>query len=218
MPKPTERTIKRKPMAVVMLTVERSKVKDDGTADVPEQGYDFEWFDTEANREKFFDQMNDFNQSDAKDHDDFAYITAVITDTANMTLGRVEVAPKSPEMTKWKNAVKKDPTLLLAPAAQKTTPAKKAVKPRGKTAAAGGKGTQVKKGAQGTAADAPKPRAVRAKPKAAGADKKAEAPANKAAELRKKLAAKKHVTPAEAEIAALEEALSADEPSKARQG
>lgn len=213
MPKPTERAIKRKPMAVVMLTTERAKVKDDGTVEVPPEGYDFEWFETEANRDTFFDQVNDFNQSDAKEHDDFAYLTAVVTDTADMVLGRVEVAPHKPEMTKWKNAVKKDPSLLLAPVVKKDDEPKKTVKPR---RASGAAKSTVQKGAQGTAADAPKPRATRAKPTAKKVGSKDATPSNKAADLRKKLAAKRGTTQAEAEVAALDAALHTDEPSKAR--
>lgn len=198
MPKPTEKAIKRKPMAVVMLTTERSSLTDDGlNVVVPAQGYDFEWFETEKGREKFFDQVTDFNVEDAKAHDDFAYITAVVTDTATMTLGRVEAAPSNPKMTKWKNAIKKDPSLLIAPVV-KAAEKKAVVKaPRKATPK---KATAVK--------GAPTPKATRAKPTVRkGADAKAETPTVKAAGLRKKLAAKKGTTQAEAEVEALNQAL-----------
>jgi hypothetical protein len=209
MPKPTERAVKRKPMAVIMLTANRSDIAEDGTVTMTDQGYDFEWFETEKNREKFFDQVNDWQQQDAKDHDDFAYLIAVVTDTSDMTLGRIEVAPHNPKMTKWKNAVKKNPSLLIAPVAAKTTEKKAEVKaPRKAAAKKAAASTEVKKGAAGDGA--PKPRAVRAKPtakKASGGAKGVATPTAKAADLRKKLAAKKGTTQAEAEVAALDEAL-----------
>lgn len=134
MAKPTERAVKRKPMAVIMLTTKRSSVPE-----VPNEGREFEWFETVEGMNQFYDQVREFDVKDCKDHDDMAYMCIEITDTADMKIGRIAVAPETDATKKWLAEVKKDVTKALTP----VTPTKKAaatpskkVKPRQKTAAA----------------------------------------------------------------------------------
>lgn len=134
MAKPTERAIKRKPMAVIMLTTLRKDVPE-----VPPAGKDFEWFDTEQGRKQFFTQVHDFNVQDAKDHDDMAYLTVEITDTATMKVGRIEVAPSTEATDEWLKAVKADITKALTPIKEPSSEGsseKKVVRPRRKSTAA----------------------------------------------------------------------------------
>lgn len=142
--KPTERTMKQHPKAVVFLTTLRTMVPE-----VPVEGFEMEWFhgdSADSNGSKavreYFDQVRAFDVEDVKEHNDFAFLVAEVMDTSTdpLTLGRVEAAPDTKETKAWVKAVKEDPTLLYAPSAKKpeekaATPSRK-VKPRAKSAAA----------------------------------------------------------------------------------
>lgn len=115
MAKPTERAIKRKPMAVIMLTTLRSDVPS-----VPNNGKDYEWFVTEENMRSYFDQVQEFNASDVKAHEDMAYLTVEITNTTEMKTGRAEVAPATKETEAWLKDVLADITKVYVQETAKT--------------------------------------------------------------------------------------------------
>ena len=106
MPKPTTRAIRRKPMAVILMMTTPDKI---GTP----VDHDFEWFETEAGREEFFKQWTTHAAEDFKQYKDTVYLTAEIVETGALKLGKVHVAPQTPEMKAWAAAVKKDPKTLL---------------------------------------------------------------------------------------------------------
>jgi hypothetical protein len=134
MAKPTERALKRKPMAVIMLTTQRGDVPE-----VPPEGREFEWFENEESRKKYFDQVRAFDKQDAKDHDDMAYMTIEIVDTTTMKTGRIEGSPSDNSKVKaWVKQIKDDVTLAFTPvtkASPKSTATKK-VRARKKSSAA----------------------------------------------------------------------------------
>lgn len=135
MARPTERALKRKPMAVILLTTLRKDVPN-----IPPAGREFEWFTTEDGMRTFFDQNVAFHKEDTDSHDDMAYMSLEVTDTSTMTLGRVDVKPETKEMEDWRAAVEADITLAFTPvkAPEETTEGdeKKKVRPRRKSSAA----------------------------------------------------------------------------------
>lgn len=187
---PTERALKRKPQAVVMLKTEKGSVPA-----VMRDDYDFDWFVTDENRAKFFDQWTAFTDADAVESapPHLAYLTAEVTDTDKMTLGRVVVSPVNAATKKWKASIEADPSLLTVEPEKKAEREKVVKAPKGARA--------VK--AKADKADAPQPKAAAAK-QAAKQDKPsgpdaAKAPQPKAAALRDRLnAAKKVKAPAPA--------------------
>lgn len=174
MARPTERAIKRKPMAVIFLTTKRQDVPE-----VPPAGREFEWFDTAPNRKAFFKQVHEFNVEDTKEHDDMAYLTIEIVDTESMKIGRAEVAPVTDETQQWLKDIESDITKAYVPAKAPDSKdgEKKVVRARKKSSAA----AAVKKDE-----GADKGKAARLKERLA-AKKEAEAPKAPA----KKAAAKK---------------------------
>lgn len=154
MAKPTERALKRKPMAVILLTTLRGDVPS-----VPPAGREFEWFTTEENLHNFFDQNVTFHTEDVAAHDDMAYLAVEVVDTSQMTLGRIDVQPPTEETEKWMKAVQADITLAFTPvttATTKTDSAPKKVRARQKSTAA----NAVEKKPQG---DSPEAKATRLK-------------------------------------------------------
>lgn len=137
MAKPTERALKRKPMAVILLTTRREDVPNvpDGAG-----GREFEWFASKEGMHAYFDQNNEYHQQDTKDHDDMAYMCIEITDTASdpMTLGRVEAHPETDETKAWLKSIKDDPTKAFQPVkeAKEEATSSKVVRPRRKSSAA----------------------------------------------------------------------------------
>lgn len=136
MAKPTERSLKRKPMAVILLTCERGKVPE-----VPPEGREFEWFTSEDGRKTYFDKNAAWHKEDTEKHDDMAYLAVEITDTATMKVGRIDAQPAdNDEVKAWAAAVKKDITLAFTPVkpteSKSEEAAKKVVRPRRKSTAA----------------------------------------------------------------------------------
>ena len=130
MAKPTERAIKRKPQAVILLETLTESVPE-----VPEDGRDFEWFTSTDAAGEFFDQFTRFIESDTSEHGDVAYLAAEVTDTSSMTLGRVKVAPENDETAKWAESIKADVTSVFIQPATKEKPKAK-VRPKARNAAA----------------------------------------------------------------------------------
>lgn len=137
MAKPTERALKRKPKAVILLTTLRKDVPNvpDGQG-----GREFEWFDTDTGMREHFDKNVEYHTADAKEHDDMAYLAVEITDTKDMSLGRVDVQPATDETTAWLESIKDDITTAFVPVKEATSAesdgSKKVVRPRRKSAAA----------------------------------------------------------------------------------
>lgn len=132
MAKPTERAMKRKPHAVILLETLTSDVPE-----VPEDGRDFEWFNSLEATSEFFDQVTEFHTKDAEEHGDLSYMTIEVTDTATMTLGRVEVAPDNEETKKWVESVKDDVTQVFVEIKpKKTSKPDVKVRPKKRNAAA----------------------------------------------------------------------------------
>lgn len=179
MAKPTERALKRKPMAVILLTTLRKDVPNvpDGAG-----GREFEWFETREGVKTYFDQNVEYHKSDTKDHDDMAYMAIEILDTATMKLGRVDVRPQTDETKAWMAEIKADITKAFQPVKEVTETkdsGQKVVRPRRKSAAAGA----VQKDASKTKAARLKERlAAKQEPKGTGDKPPArKAPAKKAA-------------------------------------
>lgn len=140
MAKPTERALRRKPKAVILLTTLRADVPKvpDGNG-----GREFEWFTTQDGMENFFNQNIAFHQEDCKEHDDMAYLAVEIEDTASapMTLGRIDVQPEDDaKCVAWMESIKEDVTRAFFQPPQETTEetktAAKVVRPRRKSTAA----------------------------------------------------------------------------------
>lgn len=139
MARPHERALKRKPMAVILLTTRREDVPN-----VPagQGGHEFEWFQSKDGMHAYFDQNVEFHEQDTKDHDDMAYLAVEITDTKAepMTVGRISVSPETDETKAWMKSIKDDITKAFQPVKEETkgeaeaTP--KVVRPRRKSSAA----------------------------------------------------------------------------------
>lgn len=172
MAKPTERALKRKPRAVILLTTKRGDVPN-----VPPAGREFEWFLGEDAMRAYFDQNVEFHKADAAEFDDMAYLAVEITDTgaSPMKMGRIDAQPVTDATEAWTKSVEEDITRAFTPVKvidKSDTEQPKKVRPRQKSTAA----AAVKRPVD-----------------------KEDAPAAKAARLKQRLAAKKEETPAKSE-------------------
>lgn len=110
MAKPTERAVKRKPMAVVLWSFKKAETDQDAG------DKDFEWFETDENRIDYTESSIAWNVNDVQDHGDLVHLVAEIVDTTTdpMTLGRVEATPASDKgLREWVKKIKADPKVLL---------------------------------------------------------------------------------------------------------
>lgn len=88
----TLRSLKRKPQAVVSLSFKYdSKTQTVDTA--KPAAAEFEWFETDANREKWFDACTAWDAQDVADEGDLFHVSFEVTDTKAMTVGRVVASP-----------------------------------------------------------------------------------------------------------------------------
>jgi len=213
-PRPTEKAVKRRPQAIVFHAWDSDDL--DTLADA-----DFEWFETDANRAAYFEETHAWSVQSHKDENGLVcYLTAEITDTATMTLGRVRVVPQTKEMKAKAQAVRDDPlNNLLVPGPKRSTPPVAEPKAKPKKEAA--------KGTPAAAPTKPSTRVVRKPANRAGVPDES-APAPKARAPRKHAApppdqesvpvprlesppdlddlSEPPVTPEEAEMAALDKA------------
>jgi hypothetical protein len=202
--RPTLANLKNKSAAVIYLTAETKTVPE-----VPENGFEFDWFNTAEAASNCFDEMVTFNKQDVADNgSETAFLVAEVTDTKEMKFGRFDVQPVTDETKKWLALAKKDPTHVVCfPEIEEQTKAankaeaKKRVKPR-KKSAAGATVTKIAEAQEKRTAKKAAPKKTVARPSVA---KKSSAPAkaavngsstDKAERLRKRLAAKK-VQPAQ---------------------
>jgi hypothetical protein len=203
---PYVRSLKRKPQAIVSLSyVYDEKANAIITANGP-AAQEFEWFETDEGRENWFDACTAWNAEDVRDFGDLFHISFEITDTANLTVGRVKMAPLNvkagPKDAKVAldasvlaplkavvKAIQNDVTTVLPKPEPRKASAKKA-KVKGKAAKAAAAVVQkdgVRKGVRGVAKKPPVNRDARA------------------AALKARLAGKQEK--AAVEVAALDEAL-----------
>lgn len=168
MPRPTKAALGKHPKAVVLLA--RS------ATDVTKIDYDFEWFETDEGVTTFMDEAVPWAEEDVNANGDLQHMLVELTDTSvPPTLGRIEVRSTDEEAGKqWLAEVTADPTLVIAPTAQRATKTSTArVKPKVKP-------------------KAPSPAAAALKAQAEEQGKTAmAAKANKAEALKSRLAAKK---------------------------
>ena len=181
---PTKANLESKPQAIVIRQFLSGALADTVAA------LEFEWFETDAGRIAYYDELTTWAPADVTAKGDVLYAWAEVLDTATMKVGRVGAAGKSPE---WEQAavaeiVASPGIALVAPdeglPAAKTvratstgkTAKKGAVKPRKASAAAA-----VVKGEVAVSAATPTPKvrvprktapaaAVPAAPEAGGAD------------------------------------------------
>lgn len=142
MAKPTERAIKRKPCAVIILeALANAKGKPE------EGGREFEWFNTPEAAAEHFDKFAAFAKEDTTSYDDVAYLVAEITDTQSdpMALGRVEAFPENDSTKKWVEEVRKDITSTFVTEKKDDDTKKPNVKVRPKKRAGAAAAAKVKK-------------------------------------------------------------------------
>lgn len=187
MAKPTERALKRKPSAVILLSWEKGKVADMAG------DRDFEWFENDENRTQYVDSMIAWNVNDVQDHGDLYHMVVEITDTKSspMTLGRVVVTPETNKAMKdWAKKVQDDVSIVFEEIDKVRSSGGEKVQVKAKKASPAARKAVAKK-ATDNKGEAPKPRAAAAKKAPAkAAPSKTAAPKPKAADLKARLAKK----------------------------
>jgi hypothetical protein len=182
--KPTERALKRKPQAVILMAWQPGK------SDGDPGDWDFEWFETDDNRSRYYEEAVKWNEQDVVDNtgdDALLYLAVEVLATADMKLGRMSVQPENAETKALLARYKKAPATLVAkPAVKKAETGAGEVKAKRVSPAAQAAGV-----AKEDTTPQVKPKVVRkpAAPKAPGTGPKG-APEAKAANLKARLAAK----------------------------
>lgn len=196
---PTKANLERKPQAIVIQQFLSGALADQVAA------LEFEWFESDAGRIAYWDELTTWAPADVTANGDVLYAWAEVLDTATMKIGRVTAAGKSKE---WEaaavKAIKANPLVaLIAPeesakkaddkgASTGKNTSKGKVKPRKASAAAA-----VVKGNIAESDETPQPKARVARKKNAVAsteDKSAPAATGSKARqeaLKKRLAEKK---------------------------